>query len=127
MATANNPNTFRGFLELLETATRRDQLYWESTPDDTEFRAPISGGHVWFARYPEVPPGVFSPDATPGRFTITLVGFDNKVLERFYALNPEDVIEAARFFGVVRRKVQNLDHSYDTMLNDLGQKANLPQ
>jgi len=126
MPTANNPTTFRGFLELLDTATSGNQLFWESTPDDTVFRAPIGGGYVWFARYPEVPPGVFSADATPGRFTITLVGYDNKVLERFYALNPEDVAQASRLFGVVRRKVQSLDHSYDTMLNDLRQKANQP-
>ncbi len=133
MPATNSPKTyhgsltFGGFLELLEIATERGQLQWESTPDDAEFRAPIGVGHVWFARYPEMPPGVFSPDATPGRFTITLKSNDNTVLKRFYAVEAKEVIDAAHFFDVVRRKVQRLDHSYDIMLNDLRQKANQSQ
>jgi hypothetical protein len=126
MSTVNNPTTFREIRDLLEIATHRNELSWQSTPDDEVYRAPIRGGYVWFARFPEVPPGVFSPDATPGRFTITLMDDNDKVLERYYALAPVDVVEAARLFGEVRRKVKGLAQFYDNMLNDLRRKANQP-
>jgi hypothetical protein len=126
MVAANNPSPFREILQLLETANSLNQLQWESTPDENEFRTQMNGGHIWFARYPEVPPGVFSQDATPGRFTITLVDYNNKLLDRLYPLTQEDVIEASQFFGMVRRKVLNLDHFYDSIRNDLKQKANQP-
>jgi hypothetical protein len=119
-------NTFRGMLELLKTATERNQLNWERTADASEYRARAAYGFVRFARYPEVPSGVFSPDATPGRFTITLVTDDNTVLECFFPLSEEDVAYALRFFSLVRRLALNIGHLYDTMLADLRQRANQP-
>jgi hypothetical protein len=116
--------SFQTLIEWLTIATSRQELKWEVTADQEDFRAPLDDGYVWLARFPEVPPGSFSQDAVPGRYTITFMAADGQPLERAYAVSPGEVLLASQLHSRVRRWITRMEPAFARMLRDLKKKAN---
>jgi hypothetical protein len=124
MPPTNSSNRLPELVRLLNEATERDRLVWEGTPDEDEFRAVLSTGMIRLARHEnKMFVGTLPPEGPFGKYSLTVLDQRNQVIERLIPKDADELEMLGQLFGKVRRRVLNLDMSYESLLNELRRRA----
>ena len=128
MPTSEQVSRVSELIRLLNEATEKGNLQWETTQDEDEFRALLRTALVKIRRNRDWPRGtevlpISGEFASVESYTIEIFDASNRLIDLLLPTTSAESMQLKEFFWKIRRSALHVDQFYGALLNELKGKA----